>query len=142
MQPDLIVVADRIHVLGTHAPVRALLVREGRVAALGSEEEVRAAAKGGFSVERLDGATVTPGLTDAHVHLTLWALARRRVDLNAARTLEDGVAAVAAAGGEGWIRGLGWDVHRWGRFPSRHDLDAVLPGGRATWRATTSTRRG
>ena len=128
MQPDLIVVADRIHVLGTHAPVRALLVREGRVVALGTEEEVRGAAKAGFTVERLDGATVAPGLTDAHVHLTLWALARRRVDLNAARTLEEGVAAVAAAGGEGWIRGLGWDVHRWGRFPSRQDLDAAVPG--------------
>ena len=126
---DLIVVADRIHVLGTQAPVRAVLVRGGRVAAVGNEEEVRAAALPGYATERLDGATVTPGLTDAHVHLTLWALARRRVDLNAARTLEDGVAAVAAAcgSGEGWVRGLGWDVHRWGRFPTRHDLDAVCP---------------
>jgi hypothetical protein len=125
MQPDLIVVADRIHVLGTHAPVRALLVRDGRVEAVGTEEEVRAGAKPGFVTERLDGATVTPGLTDAHVHLTLWALARRRVDLNAARTPEEGVAAVAAVGGEGWIRGLGWDAHRWGRVPGRQELDAV-----------------
>ena len=127
MQPDLILVADRIHVLGAHAPVRALLLRGGRVAALGTEEEVRAAAAPGARTERLEGATVTPGFTDAHVHLTLWALARRRVDLNAARTLEDGVAAVAAVvgAGEGWVRGLGWDVHRWGRFPTRHDLDAV-----------------
>ncbi|HEX8359374.1 MAG TPA: amidohydrolase [Longimicrobium sp.] len=126
---DLIVVADRIHVLGSHAPVRAVLVREGRVAAVGGEEEVRAAARAGYATERLDGATVTPGLTDAHVHLTLWALARRRVDLNAARTLEEGVAAVAAAcgSGEGWIRGLGWDVHRWGRFPAKDELDAVCP---------------
>jgi hypothetical protein len=129
MHPDLILVADQIHVLGTHAPVRALLLRGGRVAALGTEEEVRAAAAPGARTERLEGATVTPGFTDAHVHLTLWALARRRVDLNAARTLEDGVAAVAEAGrtGDGWVRGLGWDVHRWGRFPTRHDLDAACP---------------
>lgn len=127
MHPDLIVVADRIHVLGSHGPVRALLVRDGRVAVAGGEEEVRAAARPGPVVRKLDGATVTPGITDAHVHLTAWALARRRVDLNAAGTLEEGVAAVAAARGqgEGWIRGLGWDAHRWGRLPTRHDLDAV-----------------
>jgi predicted amidohydrolase YtcJ len=42
--PDLIVVAHRIHVLGDHPPVQALLVRGGRIAALGTEDEVRHAA--------------------------------------------------------------------------------------------------
>ncbi|HEX5726691.1 MAG TPA: amidohydrolase [Longimicrobiaceae bacterium] len=129
-EPDLLLVAGRIHLLGNRATVRAILVRSGRVVAAGTEDEVRAAALPGCREERLEHATVTPGLTDAHVHLTTWALARRRVDLNAARTLDDGVAAVAAAraaGGEGWIRGLGWDAHRWGRLPTRGDLDRVCP---------------
>jgi len=126
--PDTIVVARRIHVLGDHPPVRALLVRGGRVAALGTEEEVRQAALPGARMERIDGI-VTPGLTDAHVHLTTWALARRRVDLNAARTLDEGVAAVAEAArsGEGWVRGLGWDRHRWGGLPTKEPLDRVCP---------------
>jgi len=126
---DLIVIADRIHLLGEHPPVRALLVRSGRVAAVGTEDEVRAAAGPDARVERLDGATVTPGLTDAHVHLTTWALQRRRVDLSSAATLEDGVAAVAGAcgGGGGWVLGMGWDANRWGRAPTRHDLDRVCP---------------
>jgi predicted amidohydrolase YtcJ len=125
---DLIVIARRIHVLGDHPPVQALLVRGGRVAALGTEAEVRHAALPGARVERIDGV-VTPGLTDAHVHLTTWALARRRVDLNAARTLDEGVAAVAEAArtGEGWVRGLGWDRHRWGGLPTKEPLDAVCP---------------
>jgi predicted amidohydrolase YtcJ len=129
LQPDLIVVARRIHVLGTHAPVEALLMRGGRVAAVGMEAEVRAAALPGARVEHLGDATVTPGLTDAHVHLSTWALARRRVDLNAARTLADGVEAVRAfaSAGDGWVRGLGWDVHRWGGLPTRQALDAVCP---------------
>ena len=126
--PDLVLTARRIHPAPGLPAVEALLLRGGRVAASGSVDEVRAAALPGFRDEHVDGV-VTPGLTDAHVHLTTWALARRRVDLNAARTLEEGVAAVAAAaaGGEGWIQGLGWDGHRWGAVPTRAELDAVAP---------------
>ncbi|HEU4880822.1 MAG TPA: amidohydrolase [Longimicrobium sp.] len=126
--PDLVLTARRIHVLGDRAPVQALLIRAGRIAAAGTADEVRAAALPGARAEHVDGI-VTPGLTDAHVHLTTWALARRQVDLNAARTLDDGVAAVAQAAraGEGWIRGLGWDQHRWGGLPTKEPLDRVCP---------------
>jgi predicted amidohydrolase YtcJ len=127
--PDLIVVARRIHVLGDRAPVEALFIRDGRVVAAGSRAEIESLADADTVVEDLGDAWVTPGLTDAHVHLTTWALARRRVDLNAARTVDDGLAAVAAAArsGEGWVRGLGWDVHRWGRLPTKDELDRVCP---------------
>jgi predicted amidohydrolase YtcJ len=126
--PDLVLTARRIHVLGDRPPAEALLIRGGRIAAAGTEAEVRAAALPGARVEHVDGV-VTPGLTDAHVHLTTWALARRQVDLNAARTLDDGVAAVAEAArtGEGWVRGLGWDRHRWGGLPTKEPLDRVAP---------------
>ncbi|HEV2736175.1 MAG TPA: amidohydrolase family protein, partial [Longimicrobiaceae bacterium] len=128
-QPDRVLLARRIHLLGDAPPVTALLVRGGRVAAAGTEAEVRAAALPGARVEDLGSAVVTPGLVDAHVHLTLWALARRRVELGDARTAEEGVERVraAAASGEGWIRGLGWDVHRWGGLPTREMLDRVAP---------------
>jgi predicted amidohydrolase YtcJ len=127
--PDLVLTARRIHLLGDHPPVTAVLVRDGRIAAVGTEDQVRHAALPGARSEHVDGV-VTPGLTDAHVHLTIWALARRRVDLNAARTLDDGVAAVAEAAktGEGWIRGLGWDRNRWGGLPTKEPLDRVAPG--------------
>lgn len=128
---DRIVLARRIHLLGDAAPVTALLLRGGRVAAAGTEAEMRAAALPGAVVESLGDATVTPGLTDAHVHLSTWALLRRQVELNAAATLADGVEMVrrhVAAGAEGWVRGIGWDAHRWGTLPTRADLDAVAPG--------------
>jgi predicted amidohydrolase YtcJ len=128
----LVVIARRIHLLGSTNPVRAMLVRGGRVAIAGTEAEVRAAAGGDVRVESLGDAVVTPGITDAHVHLSTWALARRQVDLNAARTLEEGLDAVrafvAAHPGDGWVRGIGWDVHRWGRLPTRAELDAACPG--------------
>jgi hypothetical protein len=127
LPPDLIVRARRIHVLGDHPPVEALLVRCGRVAAAGSFAEMRSLAGAGARVEDLGDATVTPGLTDAHVHLTTYGLSLRRVDLNAAAGIPQALEMIGAAAGagEGWLRGIGWDVHRWGRLPTAADLDAV-----------------
>ena len=48
---------------------RAMLVRDGRIAAVGDPGEIRAAAGPGAEVARLDGATIVPGLIDAHSHI-------------------------------------------------------------------------
>src|SRR5579872_1056499 len=61
----------------TMAPGRAagstgaecMLVRDGRIAAIGPVAAVRAAAGPGAAVARLAGATVVPGLIDAHCHV-------------------------------------------------------------------------
>ena len=47
--------------------------------------------------ERVDlqGRTVLPGFTDAHVHFPTWALARRELDLVHARSLAEAVDRVA-----------------------------------------------
>ena len=47
----------------------SMLVRDGRVAVIGPAAAVRAAAEPGAAVVRLDGATVVPGLIDAHCHV-------------------------------------------------------------------------
>ena len=47
----------------------SMLVRDGRIAAIGPAAAVRAAAEPGAAVVRLDGATVLPGLIDAHCHV-------------------------------------------------------------------------
>jgi predicted amidohydrolase YtcJ len=131
MTSSLLLIADRVHLLGSHEPVEALLIRGGRVAAAGSAAELRAAAPAATPTLQLPGATVTPGITDAHVHLTAWALARRQVDLAHVRTLEEGIERVrryvAANPETGWVRGVGWDRNRWGGFPTRQHLDAVVP---------------
>ncbi|HYH83446.1 MAG TPA: amidohydrolase [Longimicrobium sp.] len=127
LPPDLIVRARRIHVLGDHPPVEALLVRCGQVAAIGTLAEVRALAGAGARVDDLGDATATPGLTDAHVHLTTYGLSLSRVDLNAAAGIPQALEMIGAAAGTGagWLRGIGWDVHRWGRLPTAAELDAV-----------------
>src|SRR5438874_12893461 len=85
------------------------------------------------SPERVDlgGRCVLPGLNDAHVHFPTWSVARREVRLEAARSLEEAVALVAAAAPsvpEGrWLRGFGWRSGDWSPSvePTKEALDRV-----------------
>jgi hypothetical protein len=124
-----LIIADRAHTLtaavGTLAPV-AILVRDGLVEAIGSPAAIRAGSPG-VAVLDLSGTTLTPGLTDSHIHLTEWALARRDIDLSAADRPEAVAAAVGAhlvSVRDGWVRGRGWNPHHWGgELPDRAVLD-------------------
>jgi predicted amidohydrolase YtcJ len=123
---DLLVVADRIHTCSSAGTVGAVLVRIGRIAAAGPAAELRHAAPRARVID-LPGCTVTPGLTDAHVHLTEWAFARREVDLSASASPAHAAALTAAADGSangGWVRGRGWNPHAWpDPHPHRAQLD-------------------
>ena len=123
VRDEILLRGARFHPLGGHATAAALLVRGGRVAALGDE----ALAHVSPSAVEIDlaGATVTPGLVDSHAHPTAWALARRRLELRDAASADEVAALVAAArptAGE-WIVGQGWDAHAWGAPPHRAPLD-------------------
>jgi predicted amidohydrolase YtcJ len=128
---DTLFVGGRIYPSASERTVEALLVRDGRIASIGGDAEVRAVALANPRVVRLNGTTLTPGFTDAHIHLTSWALARRRVSLADATDVNDAVERVGATSGQGtgWLRGHGWSRARLGRLPTRHDLDR-LPGDR------------
>jgi hypothetical protein len=80
----------------------------------------------------LEHAAIVPGFVDAHVHFGHFALAQQQVDLDAAATLEEGLARLRTAAGQagsgGWVQGRGWDRNRWGRLPTRTDLDAAVGG--------------
>ncbi|MBR9989947.1 MAG: amidohydrolase [Gemmatimonadetes bacterium] len=136
MEPahDMIVVADHVHTCSDAGTVDALLVQGGTVAAVGAHVALRAAAPHARTLD-LRGSTITPGLTDAHAHLTEWAFARREVDLSAAPSPAAAGAQVARhaaalsdahASGE-WIRGRGWNPHAWETHPHRAMLDAYVP---------------
>jgi predicted amidohydrolase YtcJ len=118
-----------IYALGGRGPVEALLVRDGRVVALGEAREIASRASSGARVVDLGGRVVTPGFTDAHVHLTAWALGRRRVDLSGVPSVDAAVQKVARVvhGGAGWILGQGWNRHLWDEAPTKAHLDAFTP---------------
>ena len=129
MKPRLYV-ASRVHTFDPEAPAaNALLVIDGRVASVGSADHLRDAWRAA-DVHDFGDAVITPGLTDAHIHITEWAVARQHVQLAEAASIADCLSAIARvpAAGRAWMQGRGWNPHKWGGdYPDRHQLDSVIP---------------
>lgn len=83
-------------ITGTVIPGGLVLVRNGRIAAVGSRDSIRVPA--GSRVLDLGDATLLPGLIDAHVHLTLGGSPRA----NAEATLQAGFTTVQDLGALGY----------------------------------------
>ena len=83
-------------VTGTVIPRGLVLIRNGRIAAVGSRDSIRLPA--GTKVVDLGEATLLPGLIDAHVHLTLGGQPRA----NAEATLKAGFTTVQDLGALGY----------------------------------------
>ena len=131
--PSIIIYNGPIYTLDPGLPrAQAVGIRDGRVIAVGSEGKVQAAVGGRAEPINLRGRAVVPALTDAHVHLIWYALARREVRLEGIDDYEEALRRVAGAAArlpEGaWLQGGGWDHARWGgRWPRATDLDQQIP---------------
>jgi predicted amidohydrolase YtcJ len=116
------------------APAEAMLIRGDRIAAVGSLAQVCAAAPGA-EVVRCGGATVIPGLIDAHCHVTDVGYLAAAADCSALAAPD--IATVqtqlrAAAGrtpGGSWVTGGGYTEYqlRENRHPTRDELDQAVP---------------
>ena len=114
---------------------RAMLVRDGRIAAAGDPAQVRAAAPPGAAVAGLGGATVIPGLIDAHCHVADVGYLAACADCSqpAAPDIPAIQARLREAGGRtpggSWVTGSGYVEYqlREGRHPTRDDLDQAVP---------------
>ncbi|WP_424952466.1 amidohydrolase [Deinococcus sp.] len=111
----------------------ALLIRDGRIAAVGSLAEVQAQAAGNAERRDLGGAVVTPGLNDAHIHV--WKVGQLRttsLDLRGLNDLDElyrrvSERAAALEPGE-WLVGRGWNEARLGGHgPTRAGLNTAAP---------------
>lgn len=132
--PSVVFVARRVYTLEPRRPaVEALVMRGGMLTFAGSERDALAFAGPGAAVERWPGATIVPGLVDAHGHLASLGRALAVVSLDGTRSEGDAVerlgTAPATARQGAWLLGRGWDQNDWNlaRFPSRASLDARFP---------------
>src|SRR5580693_3057204 len=113
----------------------SMLVRDGRIAAIGPAGAVRAAAGPGAAVLRLAGATVIPGLIDAHCHVMNVGYLAAGADcsqpaapgIGAIQARLRAAADVTPAGS--WVTGSGYVEYKLAeqRHPTRADLDAAVP---------------
>ena len=131
---DLIVTNARIHTVDENRPfATAMAVRDGRVLFVGSDRGALVHRGPQTRMLDLEGRTVIPGMTDAHVHLYGLGTALRTVDLVGTRSYQEVIDRVVARAREvpagTWITGRGWDQNDWpdGRFPSHEALSRAVP---------------
>src|SRR4051812_27621667 len=112
----------------------AVGVRDGRIVAVGTPDEVGRAMGGGARIVALGGATVMPGFIDAHHHYCFAALDRRTADLHHApgaplEQLLSQVGEIARQDSSGWVRCQGYDPAklRERRPPRLEELDEECP---------------
>ncbi len=130
---DLVLTGGRLFTAdGAGSWARAMAVRDGRIAAVGTDAAVAAWVGPHTRVIGLRDRTVAPGFGDSHVHPTIGGLARIRCELHDARGREAYLAIVAAYAASHpeveWIQGGGWSLADFpGGLPRREDLDRVVP---------------
>jgi predicted amidohydrolase YtcJ len=123
-----------------------MLIDENRIAALGTDAEIKAQAPSKSTTQDMGGRVIWPGLTDAHIHLQHYALSMQQVNCETntlsgcLQRLEKRTSETKA--GE-WIKGWGWNQNLWSAgFGSASDLDSITPdnpvllhakSGHASW---------
>lgn len=121
-------------IIATDAPAQAVLEEDGRVAAVGAREQMRALAGSDAQIVDLRGRTLAPAFIDAHSHFLAVAHSMLQADLSGVRGVEELFARIAAhirdnhlAPGEYVLCG-GFDPQDMGGYPSLAALDAMAPG--------------
>jgi predicted amidohydrolase YtcJ len=110
---------------------QAMAVRNGRIMAAGSSDEISKIKGPHTQVVDLGGRFAMPGFNDAHLHLANGGFEMLNVELSNTKSFDEMKARIAergktAAPGE-WILGRGWDDTKWPvqKIPTRQDLDAI-----------------
>ncbi|MGH8789148.1 MAG: amidohydrolase [Cupriavidus necator] len=110
----------------------AMVIVDGRIAAIGTREEASAACGGDFTVLEYEGGAILPGLIDTHNHMLWTAMQRRQADLADCRSIAQLLQVVSDFAkthpAHPWIvSGSGWHVDNLaeGRYPTRQELDQV-----------------
>ena len=132
--PNLILFNGKLHTQDESYPdASAIALRDGRILAVGNDEEIRAFGHKNTKEIDLQGRRVLPGLADSHIHFYEWSLLLRGIMLGNTRSLAEMQAEVSEAtkkAGEGkWIIGGGWNQDNWDKpiAPTKADLDKISP---------------
>jgi predicted amidohydrolase YtcJ len=130
---DLILINGKIITVDEKDSIaQALAIHNGKILAVGTNEEIRKIAGKDARVIDLQGRTATPGLIDAHCHFDETA-AIYGIELSKISKISEAVELVRQKvathkPGE-WIEGSGWDEGKLAesRYITAADLDKVAP---------------
>jgi predicted amidohydrolase YtcJ len=105
--------------------LQALAVKDGRVLAVGANEEIQAWIDDDkTTVIDAKGQTITPGLTDSHAHFLGLGQSLQILNLSDAKTWSEIVSQVKQLSRKlpkgTWIEGRGWHQSKWTAKPNAH----------------------
>ena len=111
---------------------QALAVADGKIAAVGTDDEVRELITNGTEVVDLNGRMVIPGFQDAHVHPPSGGLEMLRCNLSGAFSIPEYERIIATYAAEHprveWVLGGGWSMDVFPRGnPPKGVLDRLVP---------------
>jgi predicted amidohydrolase YtcJ len=130
---DLVLRGGRVWAGKGRPPATAIAVKDGRVAAAGSDADVQSLIGPSTRVVDLHGRLVVPGFNDAHVHFLSGGFGLLSVDLRDARDEQDFVRRIAEHARTlpkgTWIQEGNWDHEAWPSrtLPTRQLIDAATP---------------
>jgi hypothetical protein len=131
---DLVLTGGAVYTLdAARSWAQAVAISGGRIAAVGTDADMRPYVGPHTEVVNLRGRMLLPGFQDAHVHASGGGLERSQCDLTGEHTRQGYLAAIRSYAdrnpGAAWITGGGWGMDVFpGGVPSKDDLDQVVPG--------------
>jgi predicted amidohydrolase YtcJ len=143
MEADLVITNGKVITVDKDFSIRqAVAVKEGKIIAVGTNDEIKLFIGSNTQVLDLRGKPILPGINEAHMHPPFFGASRPPLSLDlsypAVKSIPDMVEAlrqkVAETEPGEWIRGFGWDQGSLeeckndpSMLPRKWDLDAVSP---------------
>jgi predicted amidohydrolase YtcJ len=130
---DLVLTGGAVYTVdAARSWAQAVAISGGRIAAVGSDADMRPYVGPRTEVVNLRGRMLLPGFQDAHVHASGGGLERSQCDLSGEHTREGYLTAIRGYAGHSpgaaWITGGGWSMDVFpGGVPSKEDLDEAVP---------------
>ena len=121
---------------------QAVAVKDGKIMAVGADDEIKTYIAADTKVLDLKGKPLLPGINESHMHAPFFGASRPPLSLDltypTVQSIPDMVAAlkqkVAEVEPGEWVRGFGWDQSTLeecrndpSKLPRKWDLDAVSP---------------
>jgi len=143
MKADLVITNGKVITVDKDFTIKeAVAIKDGKIVAVGTNDEVKEFATSATKVLDLKGKPILPGINEAHMHSPFFGTTRPPLSLDltypTVKSIPEMVEALRqkiaeVAPGE-WVRGFGWDQSSLeecksdpSRLPRKWDLDAVSP---------------
>ncbi|HEU5219243.1 MAG TPA: amidohydrolase [Gemmatimonadales bacterium] len=131
---DLVFINGKVYTANDkQSKAEAVAIKGNKIVFVGGTGAARKLVGPSTKLVDLRGATVLPGLTDAHMHLSGVGEREMTLNLEGTTSLEEFLARVksrvdSARPGQ-WVTGRGWIETFWKPpvFPTRQDLDRIAP---------------